>query len=420
MERTKQIADLAGIVDMAGDDWAANLMPAAQRLFDSDVRGLLRVRDGVALAVRHHDVRALAADPDVGNTPAEVLTSRRGAGDPSTVGFGPILVNQMFVYNPPLHTEIRRIATRQLTPATMGRFAPLAEAVVGELVDELAQRSWFDVVADYAERVATRFWGRLLGLTPDEIVEIQRFNTVLSTIFLADMSREQFRHLESTVADYVRIITTAVAETVEGTRTCADPGRQMLLEMATDLEHVVSPGGPRDIGHFVVGNFFDAFHTIAVGLAAAIALLLSEPTAHERVVTDPALSMAAYDEATRLAAPLVLTYRTVLRDVVHDGLHLPAGSMVGMHWGAANRDPAVFDTPDEFDLGRRQRGLLTFGAGPHLCPGRNVARFIGEIGLRSLVTRLPELRLDAEPSWIPASSSAQLERCVVRTRSQTN
>ncbi|MBU6317797.1 MAG: cytochrome P450, partial [Acidobacteria bacterium] len=80
----------------------------------------------------------------------------------------------------------------------------------------------------------------------------------------------------------------------------------------------------------------------------------------------------------------------------------------------------VFDTPDEFDLGRRQRGLLTFGAGPHLCPGRNVARFIGEIGLRSLVTRLPELRLDAEPSWTPASSSAQLERCVVRTSSQTN
>ncbi len=409
------VADLPDVAAIAGDEWAADLLAAAHRLIEADVRGLLRVRDGVALAVRHDDVRTLAANPDVGNTPAEVLTSRRAPGDPSTVGFGPILVNQMFVYNPPLHTEIRRIATRQLTPATIGRFGPVADAVVSELLDELARRDRFDIAADYAERVATRFWGRLFGMTPDEIVEIQRCNTVLSTIFLADMTPEQFAQLERAVATYVRVVTTAVAEAVDGTRVCAEPGRELLLAMADDLEHVVSPGGPRDIGHYVVGNFFDGFHTIGVGLASAIALLLGEPAAHARVVADPTLAMAAYDEGTRLAAPLVLTYRTVIRDIEHQGVHLPAGTMIGMHWSAANRDPAAFAAPDDYDLDRRQRGLLTFGTGPHLCPGRNAARFVGEIALRELVCRLPRLVLDGDPQWVPRSSSAQLAHCPVRS-----
>lgn len=411
----RSIADLPDVADLAGADWAADLMPAAHLLFDADVHGLLRVRDGVAFAFRHDDVRTLAADPRVGNTPAEVLTARRRAGDPSTVGFGPVLVNQMFVYNPPLHTEIRRIATRQLTPGTIGRFAHLAEAVVDELIDDLGTRGGFDLVTEYAERVATRFWGRLFGLTPEEIDEVQRCNTVLSTIFLAEMSPEQFAELEATVAVYVRVITTAVAEAVEGIRHCAEPGRQLLLDMAADLEQVTSPGGPRDIGHFVVGNFFDGFHTVGVGLASAAALLLADREARDRVIADPSLAMSAYDEATRLAAPLVLTYRTLLEDVEHEGVHLPTGSMVGMHWGAANVDPVAFVDPRRYDIDRRQRGLLTFGAGPHLCPGRNAARLVGEIALRMLITRMPGLRLEGDPSWIPRSSSAQLESCRVRS-----
>jgi cytochrome P450 len=391
-------------------------MPAATRLVAADVHGLLRVRDGVALAFRHDDVRTLAADPRVGNTPAETLTARRRAGDPSTVGFGPVLVNQMFVYNPPLHTEIRRIVTRQLTPGTIGRFAPVAQAVVDELVDELASRDRFDAVTEFAERVATRFWGRLFGLAPDEIVAIQHCNTVLSTIFLAEMTPAQFTALEATTAEYLRIITTAVAEAIDGTRRCVEPGLELLRDMAADLEHVASPGGPRDIGHLVAGNFFDGFHTVGVGLASAIALLLADRPSHERVVADPSLAMAAYDEGTRLAAPLILTYRTLLDDVDHHGVHLPVGTMIGMHWGAANIDPAAFADPHRYDLDRRQRGLLTFGAGPHLCPGRNAARLVGEIALRTLITRLPGLHLDGDPVWIARSSSAQLERCPVRSR----
>ncbi|MBI4932430.1 MAG: cytochrome P450 [Actinobacteria bacterium] len=402
------------VADVVGADWARRLLPSAQELMARDARGLHRIADNIALAFRHEDVRTLAADPNVGNTPAEVLTAKRGLADPATSGFGPILVNQMFVYNPPLHTEIRRIATRQMTPGNIGRFSAVATAVVRELLDGLAARDDFDVVIEYAEPVATRFWGRLFGLTPDEILEMQRLNTVLSKVFLAEVSDGQYAAIEDAVAGYMQIITTAISGAMDGSRTCAEPGRELLADIAADLEHVTSTGGPRDLAHFVAGNFFDGFHPIGVGLGTAIAELLMNETERARVVADAELSTRAYDEGTRLAPPLILTHRTTLCDVDYHGVHLPQGTMIAMHWGAANIDPDAFEDPLRYDLDRRHRGLLTFGAGPHLCPGRNAARLVGDLALREFVRTFPEIVLDGPPEWVDASSSAQLVACRVR------
>jgi cytochrome P450 len=91
--------------------------------------------------------------------------------------------------------------------------------------------------------------------------------------------------------------------------------------------------------------------------------------------------------------------RHVTRDVEFYGLQLPAGSVIHLCLGAANRDPSRWERPDEYDITRRPKPALAFGSGPHVCLGMHVARAEMAVGINALLDRLPNLRLDpdAEP-----------------------
>ena len=96
-------------------------------------------------------------------------------------------------------------------------------------------------------------------------------------------------------------------------------------------------------------------------------------------------------------SPIVNMQRTATRDVEIGGVVIPEGDSVLLLYGAANRDPEVFDDPETFDVTRRPNPHLAFGAGPHFCLGSALARLEIRIALEELVTRLPELRLAAGP-----------------------
>jgi cytochrome P450 len=94
--------------------------------------------------------------------------------------------------------------------------------------------------------------------------------------------------------------------------------------------------------------------------------------------------------------------RYVREDVVLRGIEIPAGAVVHQCYGAANRDPARWDRPDEFDPRRTQHANLAFGRGAHVCLGKNLARTEIATAIAALVDHLPNLRLDpdAEPPRI--------------------
>ena len=126
-------------------------------------------------------------------------------------------------------------------------------------------------------------------------------------------------------------------------------------------------------------------------------MLLSDPAATRAVGSDPALVDAAVDESLRLepAAAVIDRYATV--DVSLGGAAVARGDLVRLSLAGANRDPAVFDEPDRFDLGRPNlRRHLAFARGPHVCVGVHLARLEARIALRRLLARLPALRLDPD------------------------
>ena len=123
-------------------------------------------------------------------------------------------------------------------------------------------------------------------------------------------------------------------------------------------------------------------------------LLVSHPDQLALVQADPTLWPNAVDEVLRLEGPVQLTGRFAVRDTQLAGVGLRGGSVVVTYLGGANRDPGVFPRPHELDVRRpNARDHLTFSAGRHFCVGAALARLEGEVGLRSLFERYPDLRL---------------------------
>jgi cytochrome P450 len=122
--------------------------------------------------------------------------------------------------------------------------------------------------------------------------------------------------------------------------------------------------------------------------------LLTNPDQLAALRADRSLMRAAIEEGLRWEAPLTGIARTATREVVVDGVTIPAGAVIGVSLGAANRDPRRFEDPDRFDIRRDARQHLAFAFGPHTCLGMHLARMETTVALNALLDRLPDLRLD--------------------------
>jgi cytochrome P450 len=134
-------------------------------------------------------------------------------------------------------------------------------------------------------------------------------------------------------------------------------------------------------------------------MGITLTALLQRPELLDAVRNDRALIKLAIEESLRWQATDPMFSRWATRDVEHFGVHIPKGSVVHLCVGAANRDPARWDRPDEYDIHRSPKASLAFGSGPHICLGMHVARAEMVAGINALLDRLPNLQLDptAEP-----------------------
>ncbi|MEM1433953.1 MAG: cytochrome P450 [Pseudomonadota bacterium] len=139
--------------------------------------------------------------------------------------------------------------------------------------------------------------------------------------------------------------------------------------------------------------------TTTIMLSNIIYRLLTEPGAYERVCSDPELIPMAIEETLRLDAPVQGLFRTNDSSVELDGCTLEEDTKVMLLWAGANLDPEVFADPMTFNLDRdpaRVRRHLSFGYGTHFCRGAPLARLEGEIFLKSILSRLKNLRLNGD------------------------
>ncbi len=125
-------------------------------------------------------------------------------------------------------------------------------------------------------------------------------------------------------------------------------------------------------------------------------VLGDHPEYQQRLRENPSDIPTFIEEALRMHSPTKVDFRLVRRTTELGGVHLPAGTVVMLCLGAANRDPRKFDDPHEFRPDRKNvREHIAFGRGIHTCAGAPLARVEGQITVRRLLDRMSEIRIDA-------------------------
>jgi hypothetical protein len=145
----------------------------------------------------------------------------------------------------------------------------------------------------------------------------------------------------------------------------------------------------------LIAGFETTVNLIGNGTVA----LVGDPDGWDRLRRDPALVPAAIEEMLRYDSPVQLTSRIATEEVEVGGRVIAAGRPVFVAIGGANRDPEVFDEPDEFRIDRPDPGRhLSFSLGLHHCLGAALARLEGRIAIEELTRRYPALELAAPPT----------------------
>lgn len=151
---------------------------------------------------------------------------------------------------------------------------------------------------------------------------------------------------------------------------------------------------PEELSTSVIGLFGAGFETTAHMIGNGMYLLAANPAQRDRLLADASLAEAATEEVLRYESSLQATYRTALEDQVVNGTAIAAGDRVLTIVAAANRDPAVFAQPNDFNISPREEKPLTFGGGIHYCIGAALARLEGKIFFEELAASYPQFTVD--------------------------
>jgi cytochrome P450 len=215
----------------------------------------------------------------------------------------------------------------------------------------------------------------------------------------------------ATILGWYDGIVAAVQAEAAGTGGAAAAGNAAFEELAASLRRVIAaPGSASLLTEAVAGSgllteaeaisnaavlMFGGIETTEGMIANAVLHLLSHAGELELVRADPGLIPAAIEESLRLEPAAAVVDRYATRDVQLGGALVRAGDQVTVSLAAANRDPRIFDRPDEFRIRRPDANRhLAFAHGPHFCLGAHLARLEAQVSVATLLDLLPRLRLD--------------------------
>ncbi|NOL44821.1 cytochrome P450 [Kribbella sandramycini] len=343
--------------------------------------------DQATLLTRYGDVRQLIADPRFGRTAEEEGGARIGAEGASTI-FDRRDEPSPIPQSGAGHQRWRRMLTKWFTAKRMAALRPRIEAMASQLVDEMvAHGAPADLKAGLGYPLPVWVICDLLGV-PDS--DRDRF-AYWSDTFLS-LSRYQQAEIDAAQAE----LTAYMAGHVEAKRLA--PGEDLLSDLITGADAAGAKLGTEALVATGKGLLIAGHETTTNMIGKMMAMLLSDRSAWEQLVADPALIRTAVEEILRYDAnPGFGLTRYLTEDVELPSGVLPAGTTAVCSMAAANRDDGVFADAESLDLTRSPNVHITFGAGPKSCVGQSLARTELQVVLEVLVRRLPGLAL-AVPS----------------------
>ena len=330
---------------------------------------------GFHLLTRYADVRAAALDwrrytsSVVGVTAIPVITPRTKPQLPIEV-------------DPPLHSTYRALVNPTFGPTRIAALKPSVEALARKLLARMIETGEAEAVRDYCMPLAIGTLGVFTGLPTEDAAS---WEVWLDAMF--DPRRpEAGRAAADAFGAYIRDL---IAK--RQTRP-ADDFVSLLLGAEIEGRKLTED----EVHSFVTVMFGAGFETTADAMSGALHWLALSPDRLGWLRDHPGQTAQAAEEFFRFVSPVQIFGRNATEDISLHGVTIPNGRIVALGFGAANRDPAAFDNPEECILARSPNRHLAFGAGPHLCLGAPVARLEMAVTLTLLRQAVSALAPSAE------------------------
>lgn len=298
--------------------------------------------------------------------------------------------------DPPRHTKLRGLINRAFTPAVVAGLEPRIRTLSRELLDRVAGRGEMDLVADFAVPLPLMVIAELLGIPPADRDRFRRWAD--ATLNLADTIGPDAPRAVADFAAAKAEMTPYVADVLARRR--AEPRDDLLTRLA-----LAEVDGERLTDAEILGFFqlllLAGSETTTNLISNAVLCFLAEPDQLTRLRQSPELLPASVEEVLRYRSPVQTVFRAAARHLTVHGQTIPAGALVLVVIGSANRDPRQFPEPEHFDITRSPNPHLAFGHGIHFCLGAPLARLEGRIALSDILERLPNLRRADDGPWEP-------------------
>ena len=279
------------------------------------------------------------------------------------------------------HWEHRNLVSAAFKSKSLLRWEPeIVRPVVNALIDEFIDAGEADLVKDFTLEFPTRVISKLLGLPEEDLpwfrkraVELISYtvkfkrafeaSAALKDYFLQQIEQRRSNPTEDIIGDLV---------------TAEIDGEKLSDEAIYSFLRLLLPAG-LETTYRSSGNL--------------LYLLLTHREQFQAVQGDQELISAAMEEGLRFETPLTTVQRYVMEDTVVEGVELPAGSVIDVCIGSANRDERRWERSEEFDIFRKRLPHISFAAGEHTCMGLHLARMETRVAVECLVARLTDIRL---------------------------
>ncbi|WP_210571138.1 cytochrome P450 [Streptomyces sp. NBC_00457] len=340
------------------------------------------------LVTRYDDVRMVTNDPRF---------SREAVMDRQVTRLAPHFIparGAVGFLDPPDHTRLRRSVAAAFTAKGVERVREKSRRMLDELVDELLQDGPpADLTATVLSPFPIAVICELMGVPAADRHGMHTWTQlILSSSHGADVSEKAKNEMGAYFADLIGMREGSTGEDVTSLLGAAVGKGEVTLEEAVGLAVLLQIGGEA-----VTNNSGQMFY-----------ILLTRPDLTARLRAEPEIRPQAIDELLRYIPHrnAVGLSRIAMEDVGIKGVRIRAGDAIYVSYLAANRDPDVFPQPEMIDFSRNPNPHVSFGFGPHYCPGGMLARLESELLVDALLDRVPGLKLAVPPREVPFKKGA--------------
>jgi len=337
------------------------------------------------------------------NLTATMVYHEDGAITPFDMGEPGSSAHALATADDPVHALHRKILLPHLSAKRVRVIEEFAARTANRLWDENLHGGQIEWMSAMANRLPMMVVAELLGLPHDDVDELIRLGYATTTLLDGVVTADQLEAAGVATLE----LSSYVLENFERASATAEHG------LIGDLAVRYASGELKQLPALgmMITLFSAAGESTASLLGSAAWILTDRPDIQKQVRDNPELLGAFIEETLRYESPFRGHYRHVWRDTTLGGVPVPANSHLLLMWGAANRDPAHFEAPNEFRLNRSgAKGHVTFGKGVHFCVGAALARLEAQIVLRTLLERTAWIEATDVGGWLPSILVRRRER----------